>query len=239
MNTMLAEVLEAHGGTHRWNELTVVRATVVSDGGLFALKGMPQDGTPREMTVWPHEQHASVRPFGAPDQKTDFTPDRISIEKLDGRVVAERAAPRASFAGHDLNTPWDPLDRAYFNGYALWTYLTTPFLLVMPGVAVTGIQPWREGGELWPGLRATFPPGFAGHSTEQDFYFGPDRLLRRHDYHVDIAGGFAAAQYVHDIVEVDGIRLPTRRRAYRRDADGRAVPGQTMVSIDLSDVHFG
>lgn len=58
-----------------------------------------------------------------------FTPQRISIEKLDGRVVAERRAPKDSFAGHQMNTPWDELHRAYFNGEALWTYLTTPFLL--------------------------------------------------------------------------------------------------------------
>lgn len=96
------------------------------------------------MTVWLHEQHASVMPFGAPDQKTDFTARRVSIEKLDGRVVAERAEPRTSFKGHDLHTPWDPLDRAYFNGYALWTYLTTPFLLAMPGFTVTEIEPWRK-----------------------------------------------------------------------------------------------
>ncbi|MFC7014848.1 hypothetical protein ACFQMH_24670 [Streptomyces viridiviolaceus] len=32
--------------------------------------------------------------------------------------------------------------------------------------------------------------------------------------------------------------LPTRRRAYRRDADGHPVLDQVMVSIDLSDVHF-
>jgi hypothetical protein len=34
------------------------------------------------------------------------------------------------------------------------------------------------------GLRATFPPEMASHSTVQDFYFGEDHLLRRHDYHV-------------------------------------------------------
>ncbi|MFF1475045.1 hypothetical protein [Streptomyces mirabilis] len=147
MNTLLAEVLDAHGGLARWNALTTVRATIVSGGDMFVIKGMPQDPTPREMTVWLHEQHASVTPFGAPDQKTDFTADRISIEKHDGRVVAERDQPRKSFSGHELDTPWDPLDRAYFNGYALWTYLTTPFLLSMPGFTVTEIEPWREGDE--------------------------------------------------------------------------------------------
>ncbi|MFI6063258.1 hypothetical protein [Streptomyces sp. NPDC051286] len=205
---------------------------------MFAIKGVSQDPAPREMTVRLHEEQASVAPFGAPDQRTDFTPSRIAIEKTDGSVVAERSEPRKSFDGHVLETPWDPLDRAYFNGYALWTYLTTPFLLAMPGVEVEEIEPWREYGEEWPGLRATFPATIASHSTRQDFYFGPDRLLRRHDYHVDIAGGFAAAQYVYDIVEADGIRLPTRRRAYRRDSDLRAITSQVIVSIDLSDIHF-
>ncbi|MFD7436115.1 hypothetical protein [Streptomyces sp. NPDC059861] len=238
MNELLTRAIEAHGGATRWNQLTEVRATLVSGGELFAAKGLPQDSAAREMTVRLHEEHASVKPFGAPDQRTDFTPGRVGIEKLDGRVVAEREDPRASFAGHTLQTPWDPLDRAYFNGYALWTYLTTPFLLAMPGFTVTGIDPWQEADESWAGLRATFPPEIAGHSTEQDFYFGADGLLRRHDYHVDIAGGFAAAQYVHDYVEADGILLPTKRRAHRRAPDGRPVPDQLMVWIDLSDVRF-
>ncbi|MFE2585831.1 hypothetical protein [Streptomyces sp. NPDC059378] len=238
MNALLAQVLDAHGGLDRWNALTTVRSTIVSSGDLFSIKGIPQDPTPREMTVRLHEERASVMPFGAPDQKTDFTADHVSIKKDDGRVVAERHEPRTSFTGHDLHTPWDPLDRAYFNGYALWTYLTTPFLLSMPGFTVVEIESWREEDELWRGLRATFPPGIASHSTQQDFYFGPDHLLRRHDYHVDIAGGFAAAQYVYDIVEADGIRLPTRRRAYRSDAHNRPILEQTMVSIDIGNPRF-
>lgn len=238
MSDLLSEAIEAHGGAERWQALTQARATLVSGGDLFVIKGLPQDDTPRTMTVLLHEERASVEPFGAPDQKTDFTPGRVGITKLDGHVVVERDDPRASFAGHGLETPWDPLDRAYFNGYALWTYLTTPFLLAMPGFTVTDIEPWREGDEAWPGLRATFPSHLASHSTHQEFYFGPDRLLRRHDYQVDVAGGFAAAQYVYDYVEADGIKLPTKRRAYRRDTAGRPLVGQVMVSIDLSDVHF-
>ncbi|MFJ4466517.1 hypothetical protein ACIP2X_03255 [Streptomyces sp. NPDC089424] len=238
MNELLTEAVEAHGGAARWSRLTEVRATLVSGGELFDVKGLPQDPAPREMTVRLHEEHASLRPFGAPDQRTDFTPGRVRIEKPDGRVVAEREDPRASFAGHTLETPWDPLDRAYFNGYAMWTYLTTPFLLAMPGFTVTGIDPWQEAGETWRGLRASFPPGIAGHSPRQDFYFGADGLLRRHDYHVDIAGGFATAQYVHDYVEADGVLVPTKRRAHRRAPDGRPVPDRLMVWIDLSEVRF-
>ncbi|HKU97085.1 MAG TPA: hypothetical protein VJR58_17500 [Vineibacter sp.] len=109
MNALLANILEVHGGLDRWKRYARVEASIVSGGGLFSLKGLPQDPTPRRMTVWLHEERASVMPFGAPDQRTMFTPERVAIEKLDGTLVAERHAPRDSFAGHQMNTPWDPL----------------------------------------------------------------------------------------------------------------------------------
>ena len=62
--------------------------------------------------------------------------------------------------------------------------------------------------------------------------------MRRHDYRVDVAGGFPAVQYVDDIVEADGIKMPSKRRAYRADGDGNAIPDQLMVAIDVSDVRF-
>ncbi|MFF8026534.1 hypothetical protein ACFZDJ_36650 [Streptomyces sp. NPDC007896] len=239
MTGLLSEVLEAHGGTERWGQFKTVTATIVSDGELFSAKGLPRDLQPRQMTVNMHREHASVHPFGAPDQHSDFTPDRIAIERADGTVVAERLNPREAFTGHTLETPWDPLDRAYFNGYALWTYLTTPFFAIMKGVIVEEADPWSESPtEKWRHLRITFPDDIATHNTVQDFYFGDDHLLRRHDYHVDIAGGFAAAQYVYDIDEADGIKFPTKRRAYLRRPDGHPDHDHVMVSIDLSDVHY-
>ena len=153
-------------------------------------------------------------------------------------MVAERVDPRESFAGHELTTPWDPLQRAYFNGYALWTYLTTPFLMTLPGFTVSEIDPVEENGERWFGLRARFPDRFASHSSVQEFYFGGDCLLRRHDYRVDVAGGFAAIQYVYDVVEADGIKLPSKRRAYRCDDSGQIIPDELMVSIDVSDIRL-
>ncbi len=177
-------------------------------------------------------------PFGAPNQRTAFAPERIAIETTDGRVVAERQHPRESFKGHEQTTPWDPLHRAYFNGYALWTYLTTPFLLKMPGVDVHEVEPWTQGKEVWCRLRARFPAYLAIHSDIQDFFFDRDFLLRRHDYSVDVAGGIAAAQHVYDYAEVGGLHLPTKRRAFRRGTDDRAIEEPLMVSIDLSDIYY-
>ena len=238
MIELLTQALEAHGGLERWKKFNAVSARIVSGGGLWGMKGLVQDPNPREMRVTLHEETASVSPFGQPDWRTAFSPERIAIETTAGVTVRERADPRASFAGHAMNTPWDPLHRAYFNGYAMWTYLTTPFLLAMPGFEVTEIAPLQEGTERWRGLRARFPDAIASHSTEQDFYFGDDFLLRRHDYHVDVAGGMPAAQYVYDTVEANGIRFPTKRRAYMRGPDLQPIRDLLMVSIDLSDFRF-
>ena len=238
MIALLADAIEAHGGLRQWNRHENLSATIVCGGDLWALKEVDQDQKSRTINIDLHREWASVAPFEKPGQRTDFSPERIAIVAEDGRTVAERTSPRASFARHDMRTHWDPLHRAYFNGYALWTGLTTPFLLAMEGFKVEEIEPWREGAEVWRGLRATFPAAIASHSPEQDFYFGPDKIIRRHDYRVEIAGNFPAAQYISDPVDVDGIKIPTRRRAYLRDENLAPMLDALMVSIDLSAFRF-
>jgi hypothetical protein len=238
MNEFLKDVLEAHGGLKRWQTHAGVVADIVTGGGFWALKGLVQDAQPREMRVDLRRQAASVRPFGDPDWRSDYTPERVAIVASDGRTVAERLNPRAHFEGHELRTPWDPMHRAYFNGYALWTYLNSPFLLAMEGVEVAEAEAWREGGETWRVLRAHFPLHLATHGPQQSFYFDAQGLLRRHDYEVAVAGGLPAAQYVHDHVEVEGIRFPSRRRAYYRGPDLQPVRDLLLVSIDLSGFRF-
>ena len=238
MNDLLARAIAAHGGLERWNTFNKVTATVVAGGGLRPMKGLENDPNPRERTVTLHEETTYISPFGQPDWRMAFTPDRVAIETSTGAVVSERSNPRAAFAGHVLETVWDPLHNAYFSGYTIWTYLTTPFLMAMPGFQVAEIAPWQEGGELWRGLRARFPDAIASHSQEQDFYFGDDFLLRRHDYHLEIAGGAPVAQYVYDIVEADGIRFPTKRRAYLRGPHMKPIHDLLLISLDLSDFRF-
>ncbi|MHA6204881.1 hypothetical protein ACXU4B_10685 [Dyella soli] len=238
MSKLLECVLDAHGGLDRWNQFSTVSAQIVTGGGLWALKGLIQDSAPRQIRAALREEFASVAPFGQPHWRTSFRPERVAIETLDGEVVKERRDPRSAFAGHAMNTPWDPLHRAYFNGYALWTYLTTPFLMAMPGFEVVEIAPLMEGSEEWPGLRVKFPPHIATHSETQEFYFGSDFLLRRHDYHADLAGAFPVAQYVDGMADVHGFKMPSRRRAYVRGPDQRPVRDLLMVTIDLSDYVF-
>src|SRR4028119_481497 len=98
MSDLLGKILEAHGGLERWGKFERVEATIVTGGGFFPFKGIPADPSPRRFTVELHEERATFFPFGALNQRAMFTTERIAIEKLDGTLVAERSAPRDSFA---------------------------------------------------------------------------------------------------------------------------------------------
>ena len=234
---LLAEVIEAHGGLDRWNALETIEAEIVGGGGLFPFKGSPPAPGPRQLKVWLHEQRATIAAAGA-DRFVLFTPDRVAIEQQDGTIVAERFAPRDAFAGHQMSTPWDALHQAWFSGQAQSTYLKTPFLLAGDGVEAEEVEPWQEGEETWRVLRATFPTSLETHSRVQHFYFGADLMLRRHDYQLNMAGGFGAAQLTFDPIEADGIRLVSKRRAYARTPDDRPIRDMLLVSIDLDAVKF-
>ena len=238
MNGLVQQTIDAHGGFERWRRFENVSAHLRNGGVLWPLK--QQDGVLDDVTVRValRREWASHSPFLTPDQRTSFEPHRVAIETTEGRVVEERLAPRDSFAGHGLDTPWDRLQLAYFAGYAMWTYLTTPFLFTMDGVETEELDPWRETGEIWSRLRVTFPSHVATHSSLQTFYFDSEALLRRHDYDADVLGGTPAAHYVHDYQEFSGLLVPTARRVFGRMADGTVVPEPSIVTIDLTNVEF-
>jgi hypothetical protein len=230
--------MDAHGGLDRWRQLKTVSARLLQGGVLWGLKG--KDGILNDVHVTAdlRREWASHWPFTKPNRHTSFQSDRVAIETNDGKVLEERFNPRESFKGHVLDTQWDDLQLAYFAGYAMWTYLNTPFLFALPGVVTEEIQPWQEDGETWRRLKVTFPANIATHSAEQTFYFDQKGLLKRHDYDVDILGGTTAAHYVSELEEFSGTLVPTKHRVFGRQPDGKAVPTPLVVSIDLSEVEF-
>jgi len=89
-------------------------------GGLLDLKGFPGHHRPAVSVDALKPRAVLQRLTGDPDDRWIFTPDRVWIERRDGEIVEERSHPRAAFAGHDRNTPWDRLHLTYFLGYAIW-----------------------------------------------------------------------------------------------------------------------
>ena len=238
MSDLLETVIEAHGGLERWKQLNYVSARLIQGGALWALKGQAGVLDDVVVTASLHEERVSHRPFGAPDRHSAFTPERVAIETDDGTVVEALDQPRASFAGHTVETPWSTLQLAYFVGCAMWTYLTQPFTFTMPGFETTELELFDEAGQRWRRLRVIWPSYLATHSSEQMLYFNDDGLLARHDYDVEISGGTSAAHYVSDYDDVAGIRIPTKHRIFPRNPDGRSLTEPLIVSIDLSEIAF-
>ncbi len=130
------------------------------------------------------------------------------------------------------------VETRYQAKYALWGYLTTPFLYTYSGFEAHEIEPWHEDGERWRVLQVRFPDGYAAHTRTQYSYFGEDGLLRRHLYTVDVLGGAQGANYASDYRVVDGVMLATRRRVVAYDEARQKVLAPVLVSIDLSEIHF-
>jgi len=86
---------------------------------------------------------ASHQPFLDARTRTRFEPQRAALETVDGKLIDELKQPRASFAGHALDTKWTRLQLAYFTGYAMWTYLNLPFLLARQDVPSEEGNPWK------------------------------------------------------------------------------------------------
>jgi hypothetical protein len=239
MNKLLADATDAHGGLERWKRLVTVETHVVGGGELLRLKQTPPSTGQLHFTVKTDEQVSSVVIPGAngtPDRRSVMRPDRVTLETLEGRLIAALNDPRQSFAGHNLDTPWDPLQHLYFGSYAMWMYLTTPFSLAVEGAQVWDIDPLEEDGQIWRGIRVVMPPRFTTHSRAQEYFFGDDMLLRRQDYTLDIAEGLRVANYAQDIVDVNGIKLPSKRRAYRCNKKYEALRDKVMVSLDFTSL---
>ncbi|MEZ0356353.1 hypothetical protein [Mycobacterium sp. SA01] len=236
MTDLLQKTLQAYGGADRWNQLTSVSAHKRFGGAIWDIKQVPGIVDDGDITVWIKDQRTSLCPFTAYDLRTAYTPDRVGIETLDGDVVEMLGDPRASFAGHTLETRWTTLQLAYFTGYAMWTYTAEPFNLILPGVRTEEGEPWTERGQTWRRLHVSYPDSIATHSPHQVLYIDDDGLIQRRDYQVDIAGGSPAAHYVSDFDEIDGVIIPRTRMIYVRDPDNHPIPEQLVVSIALTDI---
>jgi hypothetical protein len=231
-------VINAHGGIDHWNKLRTVDGDMSITGLIWARKGWPDALKAVRVTIDTKAQLTRYRPFTEPDRLSICRPDHTTIATLDGKVLEERHHPRSAFEDHKSETKWDALNLAYFSGYAIWNYLTTPFIFALPGFKTEEIESWDEQGEQCRRLRVTFPESIATHCPEQIFHVGGDGLITRMDYSAQVMGSVPTAHYMSDYKDFGGIKLATKRRAYRRNPDGTAAREVVAVAIDIADIRL-
>ncbi|WP_149530457.1 hypothetical protein [Tardiphaga sp. P9-11] len=238
MSDLLDFALEAHGGLKRWNEFQTLRVDLSIAGAIWEIKHCPGLLTDKKFELQTHYEKLSITPYFKPNLRSVFVPDRQTLETLTGKIVEAREHPEAAFANQEREMPWDKFHAAFFASEALWTYLTSPFLYTYPGFESEEIEPWYENGEQWRRLRVTFPDHIVSHTKTQITHFGPDGLMRRHDYTVDILGGATGANYTTDYQDYQGLMMPMTRRIYAYDEAMKKVLEPLLVSIDFRDFMF-
>jgi hypothetical protein len=235
MNELLSLAIKAHGGLYRWQKVRTVEAAASITGAIWYVKGRPDVLKNVVVTSETGPERVTMT-FTGQDKRSTFEPDRVVIETNSGTLIEARDNPEASFDGQQLNTPWDDIHVAYFSGEALWTYLNTPFLYARSDFTTEEIPSIEADGETWRRLKVTFPDTVKSHTREQISCFGPDGLLRRHDYTVDILQGGTGLNYASDYTDVDGIIIPATRRVYAYQGDYQLVKDPLLVAIDFSDI---
>jgi len=231
MHDLLDGAVAAHGGLERWKQIRSITFDASIDGAFWHLKGKGDALKDVRLEVDTTRQLVTADLAGQ-DIRYVFEPHRVVVQHRDGSLIQARENPDRSFDGHQFDTPWDDVHLAYFVGEAQWTYLNMPFLYTRPGFVSDEITPIEVDGETWRRLKVTFPDDIKSHTREQIACFGPDGLLRRHDFTMDVLGGAPGSLYATDYRDIGGIVLPTTRRAYAPQGDTEI----TMIAIDMDNI---
>jgi hypothetical protein len=232
---LLDSAVTAHGGLARWNKVKAIKVAASITGAIWFVKGKGDCLKNVVLTAETRSERLTVD-FSGQDKRAIFEPNRIVMETVNGRLIEARDNPEKSFERQQRETPWDDIDVVYFVGEALWTYLNTPFLYTYDGFTTKEIPSIQVEGETWRRLQVTFPDSVRSHTKEQISCFGPDGLLRRHDYTVDILGGATGLNYASNYRDIDGIIVPTKRRVYAYEGDYRLVKEPLLVAIDMGEI---
>jgi hypothetical protein len=200
--SLLEQALDAHGGLPRWREIDSIEVSLRCGGIALPLKRQPDALRRLHATVDPRRPHVELHGLG----------------------VFDASRPRP--AGMARRLRWSTDDVVHFAGYALWGYLTAPFVFADDDVQVRELPRRR--------LRVDFPQRIPAHSRRQIFHFDANAVLTRLDYTAEVfLGPLGRAKhrcYEHRMI--DGLLIPTRRRV-----TPRGLPAPTLVSIDIDRFH--
>lgn len=236
-STLLEETLAAHGGRQRWQSVNVINAAFSSGGLAFTSHMQPFSLKGLQLSLQPHARQVTLIDYGRKGWRGTWTPSHVQIVDDQGALIAQRHHPRANFSRFGKQWHWDKLDLLYFAGYALWNYLSFPFLLATADVTTEETMDSTGAPAALRQLTARFSDAVPTHSSIQTFHIGPDGLLVRHDYTADVIGHWAtAANFCLASQQVSGLRFYTRRRVVPRLGGKIVLPGPTLVWIEIDDL---
>jgi hypothetical protein len=238
---LLDAVIEAHGGRDQWNKIHFTTVRYNFSGAALDLKGYPGNHLVT-VTIDARSQRTVIQGIGDNGSLWIYTPSQTAITSSSprGPSVQTQEDPRSRFVGHERTTLWDDHHLAYFVGYSMWYYLTTPFIFrTIVGFRTRELPPHTESDQTWRVLEVTFPDSIPTHSKVQKFYYNKDFLLCRIDYTVEVMSSTnqrPVSHYCYRHKEFGGIIVPTLRRIQLRDEVETTTPSSFVNDIISVDV---
>jgi hypothetical protein len=229
---LVEHAIAAHGGLDRWRGTTSIRLPFLhGTGALLRLKGYRHTfPAPREYEVQPHECTTVFHGYPDNQLRGRFVRGNVSLEDAAGGDASVVSADhRVTMGGLAKYRRWSTLDALYFFGYALWHYHTLPFTL--PQARLLRVLRVRD---VPAGVDVLFPRDVITHCRRQQFYFGRDGRIVRHDYVADVLGAWwRGAHFWEDYHDAGGLAIARRRRVVARI--GRQAIPMTALNIQLGE----
>lgn len=236
---LLNEIFEAHGGLDLWQSIYSISLKLRFHGLAFASKFNRSGLLERNVQVFRRQCKVIFSDYPKKGYTGFFEHDSVSIEDPKGAKIIERTNCRDSFSSLQKTIYWTDTDLLYFAGYALWNYINAPFLLGYEGVTIKSFNEWTEKGETLYRLTAEFSDLIPTHCKQQSYYFNKELLLVRHDYNPEIFSPYAkAAHYSWAHNNVDGIKIPFKRKVVPRMNNGTTKSWPKLVWIHISNAHI-
>lgn len=238
LSPTVRRAVDAYGGAERWRVAKTVEATGTLTGVLFRMRTcMPVPDARIQCEV--HRPWTRIAPIDRAGHAGVFNGQDVWLETAGGTPVAIRRGARDYFH-RDGNLRrrdairrqfhWDALDLTYFLGYAIWSYLALPAILMRDDVVWDEV----EDGLLEPHYPAHIPV----HGPRQRLWFDRQSgLLTRYDYHVVIVHPKApnVANVVAERGAVDGVPYEAHRIVTPAPDGKTPVKGPVFVDMRFRD----
>jgi hypothetical protein len=238
MEALLERIIDAHGGSARWEKFTDFITDVNVQGNLCELGGMPGIiGTSRLILSLRSPQTIVLLPDG--QGRLVINPDSISNVDVRGVELQDRSSPRDIINRVGPFATSSVFRTGYFLGFIVRYAVMSPFLYALEGFSLKEVEPWNERGEPWRVLKVTFPVEHHAPFRVQYAYYGADGLLRRTRNSGTLFGD--DIELINDVTAygtVNGIQMPISREIFKCSPAGVKIDEAPVARIELVEPFF-
>ena len=237
-NQLLENVIRAHGGIERWQQVESIQLSLNIFGPILITKFKSPWLSNIAACIYTDKPYVSFHNFPEDGMTSIFDAYNVYIFDDNDQITSEKDFSLKANQRSKPRLQWDHLDLVYFLGLAVWNYSCSPFMLQNNKIEChQGKVMIDADGSRLDALNVTFPSSMPSQSKQQVFYFSDEGLLRRNDY---IGKAFSpvsiGSNYYNQYETVEGFAFPTRRTLFPRLWNGRALKQIKVMDGFINDI---